>query len=215
MLNLARPEDLIRNEATSSGTCDTWRCRAIDNLGQLRRARFTRRMGPGMSTTTFPSWLPRPRTCSQAQGLDRIGRRAGHRRQVLVGLSNRARSEYLADPHPGRRPGRMGKGRPGLHRPCRRKPRCWRGTPTGGLFNGHRTAGGAGGAVPSRQQHVDGRRRFRPQHNQAGVAVCSSTRWIGITSTSSRSARWRPSPTVVLRTSAGRCTGPSWFPPRR
>jgi len=44
---------------------------------------------------------------------------------------------------------------------------------------------------------------------------CWNTRWSGTTSTSSLSAPWLPSPTAVSRISAARCTGPSWFHPRR
>jgi len=64
MLNLARPEDLIRNEGDFFRDMRYVEVPGIDNLGQLTPSAFTRRMGPGMSTTTFPSWLPRPRTCS-------------------------------------------------------------------------------------------------------------------------------------------------------
>ena len=99
--------------------------------------------------------------------------------------------------------------------PCRRRRPCWRGTPTGRgyLMAIGRPAAQVGLYHPANSMWMGDEEADRSTTKLGWQLL--NTRWIGITSTSSRSARWRPSRTAASRTSAGRCTGPSWFRPRR
>jgi len=168
--------------AISSGTCGTWGCRAFDNLNQLIPLRFTRRTGPGTSTTTSQALLVAAHLFGRPQGVDRVGRRTGPRRQVRDGFSTGPRGQRPADPRArwpgGREPGAAAVGDAGVVRqPCR-------------LSDGDRPAGRASGALFSVQQPVGWGTTKPIAAWSSSAGSCSNTRWIGIISMISRS---RPS----------------------
>ena len=125
-LRLDLPEDHIRNEGDFLRDMRHVEVPGIDNLSQLVPNRVHAPDGDVERKQQFPqAGLFGGAPVRPAQGLDRIRRRIGHRRQVPVGFSTGEGSKRAAG-----RPGGA-RGGPAGRQPCRHRRPCWRGTPTG------------------------------------------------------------------------------------
>ena len=127
-LRLDLPEDHIKNEGDYFETCGMCEVPGIDNLSQLVPNRVHAPDGDVEREQQLPqAGFFGGAPVRQAQGLDRIGRRTGHRRQVPVGFSTGARRQCAAGP---RSRGAAAAALAGRQPRRRRRRPCWRGTPT-------------------------------------------------------------------------------------
>ncbi len=172
MLNLSRGEDLIRNEGDFFRDMRYVEVPGVDNLSQLRPELVNREEASGYSVNNnFPKLASsaahlfgRPKAWAEEGGGVGVEGKFQLDYQLVEGLTALQLQGAV-----GRGPG--GAGGTGPPEPFPEFPLLAAYTNRAGYLMSNRPPGGAGGAVSSGRQHVAGRRRCGPRHDEVIPAV--------------------------------------------